>query len=357
MKKKILIVTSLIAIIIIVIYVLWCNGIIIFNYPSDEEYEIRGIDVSAYQGDIDWNVLSKQGIKFAFIKATEGSSFVDKKFNINYENATKTKLKIGAYHFFSYDSDGNAQADNFIKNVPKIEDMLPPVVDIEFYGDKYINIPDIEKTQKQLQIMLDKLEEHYGKKPIIYATYKSYNLYIANNFKDNHIWIRDVYFKPNLKDNREWTFWQYTDKARLDGYNGKEKRIDINVFNGNMDKFEKLFEEQLEIESNINNKVTTIDIETAFENNENGKKVETLNQEEIYLIFDIIDNANFTKETCDGLPSYYIKYNSENEEGFVSYGLEVYSNEYHITSKDKGEAILTGNPKEQLENIINNNFK
>ena len=44
-----------------------------------------------------------------------------------------------------------------------------------------------------------------------------------------------------LKDNREWTFWQYTDKARLDGYNGKEKRIDINVFNGSMDEFEKLF--------------------------------------------------------------------------------------------------------------------
>lgn len=119
--------------------------------------------------------------------------------------------------------------------------MLPPVVDIEFYGDKYINIPNIEKTQKQLQIMLEKLEEHYEKKQIIYATYESYNLYIVNNFKDNYIWIRDVYFKTKLKNNREWTFWQYTDKARLDGYSEKEKRIDINVFNGNMDRFEKLF--------------------------------------------------------------------------------------------------------------------
>lgn len=146
MKKKILIITSLMAIIIITVYMLWYNGIIIFNYPSEEKYEIRGIDVSAYQGNISWSVLSEQGIKFAFIKATEGSSFVDEKFNINYEKANKTNLKIGAYHFFSYDSEGSAQADNFIKNVPKTEDMLPPVVDIEFYGDKYINIPDIEKT-------------------------------------------------------------------------------------------------------------------------------------------------------------------------------------------------------------------
>lgn len=238
MRKKLLIIISLIT---IAIFILWYNGIIFFNYSSRKKYEIRGVDVSSYQGDIDWNVLSEQGIKFAFIKATEGSSFVDEKFNINYENATKTNLKIGAYHFFSYDSEGITQADNFIKHVPKTEGMLPPVVDIEFYGDKYRNIPDIEETQKQLHKMLEKLENHYEKKPIIYATYKSYNLYIANNFKDNYIWIRDVYLTPKLKDNREWTFWQYTDKAVLNGYNGKETKIDINVFNGNIDKFEELF--------------------------------------------------------------------------------------------------------------------
>lgn len=241
MKKKLLIITGLILIIIIVIFILWYNGIVIFNYPSKKTYEVRGIDVSSHQGDIDWDILSKKGIKFAFIKATEGSSFVDEKFNINYENAIKTNLKIGAYHFFSYDSEGITQAYNFIAHVPKMEEMLPPVVDIEFYGDKYKNVPDIEETQKQLQIMLEKLEEYYEKKPIIYATYKSYNLYIANNFKDNYIWIRDVYFIPKLKDNREWTFWQYTDKIKLDAYNGKEERIDMNVFNGNIDEFEKLF--------------------------------------------------------------------------------------------------------------------
>ncbi len=241
MKRKVLSGVVLFVAIIIVIIMLWYNGIVMFNYPQEEKYEVRGIDVSAYQGDIDWKVLSEQGIQFAFIKATEGSSFVDEKFNVNYENAMKTNLKIGTYHFFSYDSEGSTQAENFIRNVPKKEEMLPPVIDIEFYGDKYINIPDVEKTQKELQVMLEKLEEYYEKKPIIYATYKSYNLYILNNFQDNYIWIRDVYFNPRLKDNRKWIFWQYTDKARLEGYNGKEKRIDVNVFNGNMKEFEKLF--------------------------------------------------------------------------------------------------------------------
>lgn len=132
--------------------------------------------------------------------------------------------------------------------------------------------------------------------------------------------------------------------------------MDYNDFDKEMNVYEKRFEEQLEYEGNIHNKVTTIDIETAFENNENGKKVETLNQEEIYEIFNIIDNLKFTKETCDGLPSYYIKYNSENQDGFVIYGVEAYDNEFHITSNEKGEAILTADQKEQLENIIKNNF-
>ena len=239
MKKNVIIIV--IIIVILIILTLWYNGILIFNYPDKKEYAIKGIDVSAYQGDIDWNILSKQGIVFAFIKATEGSSYVDERFKINYENASKTDLKIGAYHFFSYDSNGEKQADNFIRNVPKAEKMLPPVVDIEFYGNKYKNVPDIKQTQKQLQIMLEKLEEYYEKKPIIYATYKSYNLYIANNFEGNYIWIRDVYFKPNLKDNRGWTFWQYSNKVRLNGYSGQEKRIDMNVFNGDKEKFEKIF--------------------------------------------------------------------------------------------------------------------
>ena len=134
----------------------------------------------------------------------------------------------------------------------------------------------------------------------------------------------------------------------MDYIEDNEENISVIVTNSSIDKINKI--------SNINNKVTTIDIETAFENNENGKKVETLNQEEIYEIFNIIDNLKFTKETCDGLPSYYIKYNSENQDGFVIYGVEAYDNEFHITSNEKGEAILTADQKEQLENIINQNF-
>ena len=123
------------------------NGIILFNNPSVEIYPVKGIDVSAYQGEIDWEVLAKQDILFAYIKATEGSSYVDEYFNTNFENANKTNLKVGAYHFFSYDSSGLAQAENFINTAEKRDDSMPPVIDIEFYGDKETNLPNAEETR------------------------------------------------------------------------------------------------------------------------------------------------------------------------------------------------------------------
>lgn len=239
-KRLIIILVSVICsftVIAVVGILLVYNGVVSFNTPPKSKYPVRGVDVSSYQGEIDWQILSEQNIQFAFIKATEGSRFSDKKFSYNLSEALKTNLKVGAYHFFSYDSSGKSQADNFIKTVPKTENMLPPVIDVEFYGDKKENPPDKEKTTKELSVMIEALNEYYGLMPIIYVTEKSYELYIENLYNECDIWIRDVFFSPELSDGRSWTFWQYTDKAKLDGYSGEEKYIDMNVFNGSKEDF------------------------------------------------------------------------------------------------------------------------
>lgn len=239
-KKKRIIIGACISIVLasaILATLVW-NGIILLNNPSTKRYPVRGVDVSSYQGDIDWDALASQNIMFAFIKATEGSSFVDKYFEYNYIQARKTNLRIGAYHFFSYDSPGKTQAENFIANVEKYKNMLPPVIDLEFYGDKEKNPPPKVNVRQELDDLIDLLESHYGMKPIIYATEKSYSLYIADAYEDYDIWIRNVITSPKLSDNRRWTFWQYTNWERLDGYKGKEKYIDMNVFNGTKDDFE-----------------------------------------------------------------------------------------------------------------------
>lgn len=243
MKKFIGICIMIIILTVCIIAFLIYNGNIKFNHPSSKDYPVRGVDVSEYQGEIDWEKLSNQNIDFAYIKATEGSSYTDERFQYNYQNAITTNLKIGAYHFFSFDSDAISQSENYIKNVPKDMNLLPPVVDIEFYGDKNKNIPDVETTREQLKKLLERLEEYYQKKPIIYATNTSYNLYIKDNFEEYKIWIRDIFSTPNLKDDRKWTLWQYTNRERLEGYNGEEKFIDMNVFNGSYEEFMKLVEE------------------------------------------------------------------------------------------------------------------
>lgn len=195
-------------------------------------YELSGVDVAHYQGTIDWERLQEQGIDFAFIKATEGSGHIDSEFYRNWQEAGKTELLTGAYHFFSFDSPGITQAQLYISTVGDLTGKLVPVVDVEYYADKKANPPESKEVTAQLKAMLTELEEHYQDKPIIYTTYEVYHKYIEDEFDEYPLWIRNVYYPPLFSMGERWKFWQYSDTAVLDGYSGTEKRIDRNVFRG-----------------------------------------------------------------------------------------------------------------------------
>lgn len=230
---------TLILIGVTILFVLY-KGILLFNNPSRIIYPLHGVDVSVYQGNIDWNELSENDISFAFIKATEGSSFVDSKIEYNLSEALKTNLYVGAYHFFSYDSSGKTQAENFIKNVPYQKGMLPPVIDIEFYADKARNPHTKAEVDQILNDMLSSLEDYYNVKPILYVTRLSYDLYIKDDYKDYPIWVRSVYTSPSYLETHNWTFWQYSNRAQLKGYTGDQKFIDLNVFYGSKEDIQNL---------------------------------------------------------------------------------------------------------------------
>ena len=224
---------------IVLLGVLIYRGRIHINELLAKKYPIQGIDVSYYQGNIDWNLMQQQDVDFAFIKATEGSSHIDPKYYENWMGILQTDIKAGAYHFFSFESSGLDQALHYIQTVPITEGMLPPVIDVEFYGNYFSNKPDVETTRRELQHMLWMLEAHYGMKPIIYATDSSYSLYIRDAFSGYPLWIRNVYFSPNIGMPRKWTFWQYTSTAKMEGYDGHEKYIDRNVFVGDEGAWEQ----------------------------------------------------------------------------------------------------------------------
>ena len=201
---------------------------------NTSKYPVFGIDVSNYQGDINWNELEAQNVSFAFIKATEGSGHTDESVRRNLERAASTGIKVSAYHFFSFDSAGETQADNFISSVDRSEIDMPPVVDIEYYADKRKHKPSKEDTEKILRPLLDRLEDYYGVKPIIYTTLPVYYRYVKESFSDYPLWIRCVNCEPDIL---QWKFWQYSDKGRLTGYNGEEEHIDLNVYNGSFEDF------------------------------------------------------------------------------------------------------------------------
>lgn len=215
------------------------TGEVILNVPDPEEYPVDGVDVSRYQGYIQWDVIASQDIDFAFIKATEGSSYRDPNFAYNWAGARQYGIHSGAYHFFSFESSGQTQAANFINTVGELENDLPPVVDLEFYGDYAADPLSKEDTRRILDELLDELEDFYGVKPIIYTTPKAYYQYIfGSGYGDYPLWMRNTYYKPT----EDWTFWQYSDKGMLQGYDGKqtdntEMYIDLNVYNGSYEEF------------------------------------------------------------------------------------------------------------------------
>lgn len=200
--------------------ILWPNVFLTFSFS------IKGIDVSHFQDTIDWQkVVESKQYAFAYIKATEGHDFVDDKFAENWKNARKSGLRVGAYHFFSMRSSGATQAEYFISVVPKENDALPPVIDLEISADQ-----NKELVRKEVENLQNRLEKYYGKKPVLYVTYDTYNAYIKDNFPGTGIWVRDIITAPFVGRQQKWLIWQYTNRGRVPGIN---KYVDINVFSGN----------------------------------------------------------------------------------------------------------------------------
>ena len=216
------------------------RGDIKINPMLAQNYEVHGVDVSHYQGTIDWATLSQQNLDFAMIKATEGSTHIDDRFVENWQAAEQTHLYLGAYHFFSFDSEGDKQAASYIETVGNLDGKLAPVVDVEYYGNKRSNPPARAEVVQNLGALLDALVLHDPVTPVIYTTFTVYNEYIRGEFEDYPLWVRSIYCPPAVLFGNKWSFWQYMDTAMLDGYTGDEKYIDLNVFRGTVEELEEL---------------------------------------------------------------------------------------------------------------------
>lgn len=201
------------------------------DLSSPDGYEIHGIDISHYQGTIDWEVLRNQGmidkcpIRFVMIKATEGSNRIDPNFEDNFEQSLEYGFTRGAYHFYSVHSPADQQARFFMHNVKLLKGDLPPVLDVEH---KPRNQSDDEFKMSVLT-WLRMVEQHYNVKPIIYTYYKFKMRYLDDEaFNDYPYWIAH-YYVDSVEYKGPWKFWQHTDVGRLPGIKGY---VDLNIYNG-----------------------------------------------------------------------------------------------------------------------------
>jgi lysozyme len=227
MKKKIMLIVISLFLVLVFLGILEFRGIIWHNEIFAGKYTIKGLDVSHYQNRIAWDKIPKK-YKFIFVKATEGKDYKDSTFIDNWEGARRNGFYVGAYHFFVTSSSGEEQAENFIETVSIDEKSLPPVIDIE------ININnDKTKIRENLEVMIERLTKEYGKNPILYVTYDTYNAFVKGYFKDCTIWIRDIIKPPKLDDSRAWIFWQYSNRGRVKGI---DTFVDINAFYGTEDE-------------------------------------------------------------------------------------------------------------------------
>lgn len=201
-----------------------------YNIRIPKKYSIHGIDVSYYQGKIDWPKVKAMDdndvkISFAFIKATEGVMLVDRYFQRNWREAPKAGIICGAYHYFKPKKSGLWQAKFFLQTVDIERNDLPPVVDIE-----ELNGVSPARMRSELKEYVNYIEKKTGVKPIIYTGLSFYNDYLNGHFEDYPLWIAH-YYKSRLITNEKtkWHFWQHSDKARVNGIN---HAVDFNVFNG-----------------------------------------------------------------------------------------------------------------------------
>ena len=187
-------------------------------------YAVHGIDVSAYQGAIDWPLVAGHRVQFAFIKATEGVGLRDPRFRGNWRGAGRAGLYRGAYHYFQPNVSGAAQADLFVRTVPLRPGDLPPVLDVEA-----AHFHDVALMRRHVATWLRLVERHYGVRPILYSNYGFYRRHLAGHFDDYPLWLAHYEVDSPRLPPEKWIIWQHSDESYVPGIRGA---VDFNVFQG-----------------------------------------------------------------------------------------------------------------------------
>lgn len=229
--NKILIASILIAAVGLVIYKFFFEPD--FFAVDKNRYPIFGIDISKHNGRLNWEELNNKDIDFVFMKVTEGRTLIDPCFKANYSGAKKMNMKVGAYHFFKFNRDGGDQARNFLSQIKTLKLDFPPILDVE----EYTNMRSRKSRNdvvKEIRKFVNVVESRTNRKVLFYMNENDYKRYIKDEFDSNPLWICSLDEEPKI--DRDWKFWQYTHRGKLNGVRGL---FDLNTFYGSKREWQK----------------------------------------------------------------------------------------------------------------------
>jgi lysozyme len=209
-----------------------------FGRRDPSSFPVHGIDAARFQGEMNWRKVKRQGIKFAWLKATEGGDLLDPVFKANWRAAKRAGVPVGAYHFYYFCTDPETQAKWFIKNVPRLRGGMPPVLDLEWnpFSPTCTLRPPAAEVRRLANRFINIVERHYQTKVVVYTAPDFWERNDVARLKRD-FWLRSTAKHVEKRYNvRNWQFWQYTATGILDGI---EKEVDLNCFNGSQAQWEQ----------------------------------------------------------------------------------------------------------------------
>ena len=198
---------------------------------------VRGIDVSKWQGAVNWRAVARTGVRFAFIRVSDGVDYPDPHFAANWRAARRARIIRGAYQYFRPDQDPIAQADLLLKRMgPLREGDLPPVLDLETSGGL-----SQRAVLRKVKRWIDRVKRATGVTPIIYSNAKGWREITGDTrrWRRARLWVAHYHVRcPDTpRAWRRWTFHQFTDSGSVGGIAGP---VDLNDFNGTLRQLRRL---------------------------------------------------------------------------------------------------------------------
>ncbi len=183
---------------------------------AGDEAPLAGIDVSHFQGEVDWGAVAAAGVRFAFIKATEGLDDVDPRFAQNWQGSRAAGLLRGAYHFLHPNLDARQQAAHFLSVVTLDDDALPPALDVEV-----TNGVAPATLAACIETWLGTVEAALGCKPVVYTDPSFWRDNVGADLGGYPLWLACYAPQPEVPASwQAWTFWQHSQSGTVDGIAG-----------------------------------------------------------------------------------------------------------------------------------------